>query len=257
MFKCVIVDDEPYAIDVLKGYIKQVPALKLVSFYTDPIVALAEIPAGEVLDFVFLDIDMPRLSGIELASAIRQKTRHIIYSTSFKQYGYEAFESGAAAYLLKPYSFARFANTVNKLLTNLAQVEQAEQYFFVKSTDDLVVRKIKYADIFAIESMQNYIKIHLAQQSIVAYMGLGEVLKALSKQKGFVQLHRSFIIAQKRIESINGSTVELSNGFKLNVGNKFKKQFSDYIANYLINTGPDEKESMVKDQQKPILQHIL
>jgi len=235
MYQCIIIDDEPYAIEALKAYILLIPGLELVKSYTDPLVALKEISAGSKVDFLFMDIDMPHMSGIDLAAAIRDKIHRLVFSTSHKQYGYLAFEKGADAYLLKPYSLGKFAQTINKLLLAPMDKEPAEEYFFVKSFDDQLIKKIKFTDIHAVESQQNYVKIHLAQQCITTYMSLREISNLLEKRPGFIQLHRSFIIAQKHIGMIDGMLVEMASGLKFNVGPNFKKIFTDFVENKLIS----------------------
>src|SRR5471030_2614302 len=99
--KCVIIDDDEYAIEGLKNYIRSVPTLILEKSYTDPVEALMDITAGEMIDLILLDINMPKINGLELSREIRQKTRKLVFTTSYTKYGYEAFEAEADAYLLK------------------------------------------------------------------------------------------------------------------------------------------------------------
>ncbi|WP_316765950.1 LytTR family DNA-binding domain-containing protein [Pedobacter frigiditerrae] len=245
MYRCIIIDDEPQAIEGLKGYISSVGELSIVNTYTDPLIALKEIVKNEPVDLIFLDVDMPKINGIELAKEIRNKTTKLVFTTAHTKYAYEAFESNADAYLLKPYSLGKFIITINKLFTQeLALTEQKvdvavkKDFFFVKSReDDLKILKIKYADIVAVESKQNYIMIYTLSKKILTYMSLIEIAKILNLMPGFMQLHRSFIISLDQIETIDGSLVKMTNGIRISVGDNYRKEFNSFVADRLIKTG--------------------
>src|SRR5476651_1818024 len=106
LHKCIIIDDDDYAIEGLKNYVNSVPGLVLEKYYNDPVQALIDITAGEKVDLILLDINMPGINGLELSYQIRQKTNKLVFTTSYAQYGYDAFEASADAYLLKPYTLA-------------------------------------------------------------------------------------------------------------------------------------------------------
>jgi DNA-binding LytR/AlgR family response regulator len=241
-YKCIIIDDEEFAVDWLKNYIAAIPSLKLVKCYTDPLKALLEIAQGEAVDLIILDIHMPKITGIDLSKQIRRKTNKLIFSTAYKEYGFEAYEVEADAYLLKPYSISKFAATVAKLFSEVdgqkAGGNTKDDFFFVKNKDEnLKIVKINYAEVIAVESKQNYVLIHTLTKKVLTYMSLTEISKILNKFQFFVQFQRSFIIGKMHIESIDGNTIKMVNGLQITVGDYYRKEFSAFLAEKLIKTG--------------------
>lgn len=246
MFRCIVIDDEPHAIAGLKKYIESIPELIFLKSYTDPVLALREISNSDPVDIIFMDVDMPTITGIELSKVLRAKTDNLIFTTAHTKYAYEAFESSANAYLLKPYSLGKFTITINKLLhdklRNDVEAEQRnkeeDDFFFVKSkNDDLKILRIRYTDIVVVESKLNYIMIHTTTKQVITYMSLSEIGKKLLSRSGFLQLHRSFIVNTNAIETISANLVKMINGFQLTVGDFYRKEFKDYVANGLIKAG--------------------
>jgi DNA-binding LytR/AlgR family response regulator len=136
MYRCIIIDDEQHAIEGLKKYIDSVPELTLIQSYTDPLLALKAITEGDAVDLILLDVDMPKITGIELSKVIRNKTNKLIFTTAHTKYAYDAFEADADAYLLKPYTLGKFVITINKLFPAKQQTDtslEKEDFFFVKS----------------------------------------------------------------------------------------------------------------------------
>jgi len=241
IYKCIIIDDELYAIEGLKNYINAVPNLELVKFYTDPMEALMEINAGDMVDLILLDINMPKISGLELSLEIRHKTHKLVFTTSFSQYGYEAFEREADAYLLKPYTLSKFASTIAKLFPR--QVEPTpttvstddDDFFFVKDKNEqLRIVKVRYQDVVAVESQQNYVFIHTLGRKVLTYMSLTEMGKTFQPFRNFVQFQRSFIINKDHIESINGNMIKMVNGIIITVGEHFKNDYQAFLSKNLI-----------------------
>jgi DNA-binding LytR/AlgR family response regulator len=240
MYRCIIIDDEPHAIEGLKRYISSIPELLLIESYTDSLEALKSIKVSDSVDLIFLDIDMPKINGIELSKEIRNKTDKLIFTTAHSKYAYEAFEVDADAFLLKPYSLGKFAITINKLFPqkNIQDNIAKDDFFFVKSKEEnLKIVKIKYEDIIAVESKQNYVMIHAMDKKVLTYMSLTEIAKLLKNIPGFVQLHRSFIVKQDKIEAVDGNLVKMTNGIQVTVGEIFRKDFNSFIAGKLIKAG--------------------
>lgn len=241
-YECIIIDDEPFAIDWLKNYINSVPNFHLVKSYTDPMEALIEIVNGSMVDLILLDINMPKITGIDLSREIRQKTKKLIFSTAYKQYGYEAYEIEADAYLLKPYTISKFAGTLAKLFPEHDEgkktLESMEDFFFVKNKNEhLKIVKVNYAEVVAVESKQNYVLIHTLSKKILTYMSLTEISKILNQLQNFVQFQRSFIIGKIHIDSIDGNTIKMVNGLQITVGEYYRKDFSAFLTERLIKAG--------------------
>jgi two-component system LytT family response regulator len=240
--KCIVIDDDIHAVSGIKTYINNITNIQLIQSYTDPIQALNEITAGDNVDIVFMDVDMPMISGIELSKAIRHKTDKLIFTTSHSKYAYEAFEMYASAYLLKPYTFARFAETINRLFPHTPNVQnvtvkQDDDYFFVRNKSEKnSLIKVRYTDIVAIESLQNYVRIFTLNETIVSYIALSEIKIILKGFPNFAQAHRSFIIAKNYIEKVEGNTLKMINDLKINIGNSYRDSIQDYIKEKTIKT---------------------
>lgn len=236
---CIIIDDEPYAIEGLKAYINSIPNLSVLKTYTDPLEALIDLVNSDMVDLILLDIDMPKITGIELSKEIRQKTRKLVFTTSYTQYGYLAFEAEADAYLLKPYTLTKFASTISKLFPPNEKpivVEKViDNYFFVKNKDEhLKIVKIKYDDVIAVESKQNYVMIHTISKKVLTYMSLTEISKIFTRFNNFEQFQRSFIISKEHIDNIDGNTINMVNGIQITVGEYYRKDFTTFLSEKLI-----------------------
>jgi DNA-binding LytR/AlgR family response regulator len=240
MYRCIIIDDEPHALEGLKKYIASMPQLILRASYLDPLVALREISENEAVDLIFLDVDMPKINGIELAKEIKAKTHKLIFTTAHTKYAFEAFEAQADAYLLKPYSIGKFILTIHRIFPEglVEKKVMPDDFFFVKSKEEnLRMTKVKYSDIIAVESRRNDILIHTLNKKVLTYMSLTEINKILQDIPGFVQLNRSFIIKQDQIETINGNQIKLVNGLELTIGEHFRKDFNAFVAKKLLKAG--------------------
>lgn len=247
MYRCIIIDDELHAIEALERYIDSIEGLTLVERFTDPLKALHAIKLHEPVDLILLDVNMPTINGIDLCKAIRHKTNKLIFTTAHVQFAYDAFEVHADAFLLKPFSVAKFAVTVNRILACAEPKSAADHddFFFVKSKDEgLRLIKLNYKDIVAVESKQNYVQFHTLSKHILTYMSLSEVMKMLKDHPAFVQLHRSYIIRQDHIESIYGNQLKMTNGMKLTVGDQYKKEFSAFLAQKMIKAGKKNRPSL-------------
>jgi len=241
-YKCIVIDDDEYAVAGLKKYIDMVPSLVLSNSYTDPVKALMELADAGKVDLILMDIDMPHISGIELSRQLREKTHKLVFTTAHTQYGYDAFEVNADAYLLKPYSLSKFAGTIAKLFPGRPAADktakQQDMYFFVKSKDEnhrLI--KVNFRDVIAVESKQNYVMIYTANQNILTYMSLTEVAEIMGQLPNFVKYHRSFIINRDQINSVAGNTLKMANGLQITVGDNFRKDFTDFLEGKLLKAG--------------------
>jgi len=240
IYRCVIIDDEPHAIEGLKSYIIKIPELEIIATYTDPIYALQEIAKGDKIDLLLLDIDMPEISGIELARLIREKTNKLLITTAHTHYGYEAFEIQADGYLLKPFSFAKFLTAIHKLFpppvqeSDTARLSDEHSFFFIKSKDDhLKLVKIRYDDMIMVEDKLDYVIVYTVYRSILTDISLTEISNRASKEKGFEQFHKNFILNSKHIEYIDRNTITLNNGRRITVGEHYQKDFNAFITRNL------------------------
>jgi len=240
--RCIIVDDDIHSINGLKSYINILPQLELTHIFTDPLEALSEISSIKSVDIIFMDVDMPLINGIELSKAIRHKTDKLIFTTSHGKYAVDAFEIRANDFLLKPYTLARFAETINRLfpkneIAKNIDVTVRDDYFFVRNKNERnnLVR-IRYVDIISVESLQNYIRISTLNESVVTYISLSEMRIILKDHPDFIQIHRSFIISQNYISKIEGNMIIMTDGTELTIGKHYRDSVMDFIKEKTIRT---------------------
>lgn len=224
--KCIITDDEPMARKGLRRYIEKIDFLTLVGECEDAI-QLNTMLKTEQVDLIFLDIEMPEMTGLELLSNITNPPKVIIVS-AYEQYALKGYEFDVTDYLLKPVSFDRFLKSVNKI-HNLLQKEQQKEidYIFVKS--DKQLKKILFKDILFIESMENYIIIQTASSKEIVYTTLKQIYESLP-QDIFQQTHRSYIVNIEKVTAIDGNQLSLAS-YKILVGRNFR----DNIFNLILN----------------------
>jgi len=204
--RCAITDDEPQARKGLKGYVEQVPFLELAGVCENAM-ALNELLRTTNIDLVFLDIEMPYLSGIDLLKSL-QRPPKVIFTTAFEQYALKGFELEAVDYLLKPVTFERFLKAANRAhdLLSAPPAPATDDHLFIR-TDDKFVR-IQWTDILYVEGMENYVRIHTPQGTHITHATLKSVLEHLPDPP-FLQTHKSYIINTTKITGIEGNVIEL------------------------------------------------
>ena len=219
---CIAIDDEPLALDLLRTYISQFPLLQLMETFDDAIEGAAYLHKNKI-DLLFVDINMPDLNGLDLVADLEQKPM-IIFTTAHKKFALEGFELEALDYLLKPISIERFEKAINKAtalfeLKKSIKTEIAET-IIVRSEYKIV--KIELADIEFIEAMEDYIKIHLqsTMHPVLTLMSLKGILETLPAGK-FSRIHRSYIVPNASVKSIQNKKVTLSSEKELPVSDSY------------------------------------
>jgi two-component system LytT family response regulator len=211
VLKCIAIDDEPLALKLISGYVSRFPSLQLIQTFDDAISG-AEFLKTKPVDLLFIDINMPDITGIDLVRSLAVKPI-VIFTTAYKNFAYEGFELEALDYILKPIDFKRFEKAVEKAIDyyrykNQPATEQAEESLYVYSEYRMV--KIELSAIEYIESMEDYIKIHLTNaKTVLTLMPLKKVLEKLPADK-FQRIHRSYIVPVNKIRSIQNRKVKLS-----------------------------------------------
>lgn len=214
MTTCIIVDDEQHAIDVLEHYVKQMPSLQLLASFTNPLQAL-ELLNRERVDLLFLDIQMPEISGLDFIRAIQGRSK-VILTTAYSEFVTEGFELEVEDYLLKPIPFPRFIKAVQRIQSTSPSADSSatdiavDDYFFVKTELKGKMLRINFKDIDYIESMKNYVAIHHNGMKTMALLTMKDLEERLPVTH-FLRIHRSFIIAVDKITAIEGNTVLLRN----------------------------------------------
>jgi two-component system, LytTR family, response regulator len=229
MLKCIIIDDEDHAIELLSLYIKKTPDLKLVYATTDPLEGLNYIHKSEP-DLIFLDIHMDELPGTKLVKMLKNKSK-VIFTTAHSDYALEAFEDGVLDYLMKPISLERFLKAVQKATEQAKEVNEVNS-FFIKGDSKGKRIRLKFEDIEHVEGMKNYVGFHTkAGKMHLGINTFSEVTKTLEEPL-FVRIHNSHLIAFDSIHSIEGNEVLLNTqkGIKrLPIGLSFKEHFMGMV----------------------------
>ena len=210
VFNCIIIDDEPLARAGLKEYIADIDFFNLLGEFDNALAATEIIGSGKV-QLLFVDIQMPKISGINFFKTLVNPPA-VIFTTAFPQYALEGFEVNALDYLVKPVSFDRFYKAALKAKEVLMQKqndkaviqEVASSYFFIKADNSLV--KIMYADVLFVEALQNYVTIHTITKKYISYLTFKSVEEYLPVD-AFIKVHKSFIIAATRVDSIDGNEI--------------------------------------------------
>jgi two-component system LytT family response regulator len=240
MIRCLVVDDEQHAIDIMAHYIGQTNFLQLVSSTTNPVAALQTV-ITENIDLVFLDIQMPELSGIDFIKAINRKAK-VILTTAYSEFAIEGFDLEVVDYLLKPVRFPRFLSAVQKAVKAIneknipaeAENSNEEDYIFVKTESKGKLLKINLAEIEYIEGMKNYVAIYLAGKKTLVYTNLKDLVNHLPARQ-FIRVHKSFIIPINRVTGIEGNRIILKNvTAEILIGESYKDELMELIKNKMI-----------------------
>ena len=232
---CLIVDDEPLARNLLTDYVKKVPSLELVEVCPSPLAAL-EVLKQKKVDLLFLDIQMPEITGITLLK-ILQKKPLVILTTAYSEYALESYDFDVVDYLLKPITLERFLRAVDKVSLRLETGKhfipekekfpstEGQDFIFVKDGTKLV--KIRYADILYVEGLKDYVTIHTRQQKVVSLQRLKVLEEQLPSHK-FIRIHNSFIVALEAIDTIHKADVQIGAAM-LPISDGYKKAFKEFI----------------------------
>lgn len=229
---CVIIDDEKHAVDLLAEYIETMPNLHLLKYFTDPLKALIDITPEDNIDIIFMDVDMPGMTGLDLSLAIRYKTKYLVFTTAHSKYAIDAFGVQANEYLLKPISISKFAlmiNRLNKSETDLRRDMKEEDFFFIKTDQVQKYVKINLRDLIAVEGLNNYVKIHTVNGMHIAYLTIKELEAKLEGNSSFIRVQRSFIISMNFINKVEGASITLNNKLEVPLGTTYKKQFLTFL----------------------------
>ncbi|AYL97545.1 LytR/AlgR family response regulator transcription factor [Mucilaginibacter celer] len=240
MIRCLVVDDEPLALHILEDYISKMPFLQLVKATTNPIEALTMVQAAEA-DLVFLDVQMPELTGIQFLKIANGKAK-VILTTAYPQYALEGYELDVVDYLLKPIAFDRFFKSVQKAQSIIqpvatkpvvVQAEPVQQddfstdFIFVKTEHK--IQKVYLHDIVFIEGLKDYISIFTSTERIITLQGMKKMEDALP-EKHFVRVHKSYIVALNKIDSIERSRIQIGDKI-IPVGDTYRDEFFRMIEN--------------------------
>lgn len=221
---CIIVDDEPLAIEIVEAYLEKIDQLKLLGKFRNAIEAFAFLQENSV-DLIFLDIQMPKLSGLDFIRTLKNPPK-VIFTTAYRDYAIEGFDLEVVDYLLKPIPFDRFLKAVGKvlhqptspLLVATKSDGSADDYVYFKVDKRMV--KTRMADVLYIESVKDYVKVRTADKEIVTQQKISYLEESLPRTQ-FLRIHRSFIINVEKIDAYSATDVEIGK-FSVPIGRNYK-----------------------------------
>lgn len=238
MIKCVIIDDEQLAINVIELYVKKMPNLQLVGTATNPLVGI-ELVQQHKADLVFLDIQMDEMGGIEVMKILGPSVK-VVFCTAFSEFAVTSYELDAVDYLMKPVAFGRFVKAVqrvsNVILSQSAQVPDAipDDYIFIKAEQKGKMIKINLDDIDYVEGMGNYVAFHRGKEKIMAYLTMKDIEERLPASQ-FMRVHKSFIVSLKLITSVeHGELVLRDSPDRIPLSSTYKQAFMDRMKTRLM-----------------------
>lgn len=228
--KCIVVDDEPFALDLIRSYVERTPFLSLTGTYANPFKALEHLRNQET-DLVFLDINMPELSGIQLLQSLPAPLK-VIFTTAYAEFGAESYEYGAVDYLLKPIKYDRFLKAVNKVAKSLGEFKTAQrslstqeikihEFVFLKSGTQ--IHKIELNSILYIEGAGNYMTFHTTKKKLMTLLNMSQVMELLPANL-FSRIHKSFIVSLNHIDIIEKHQV-IINKKPIPIGVSYREKF--------------------------------
>ena len=236
MLRCIAVDDEPAATRLLAAYIQKVPTLALVGTTTNPLEALQWVQEGRV-DLVFLDIQMPELTGLQFLKVCGRQCR-VVLTTAYPEYALEGYEHDVVDYLLKPVAFDRFLRAVHKaqaggpaagpaIAPPPVVAPLAANYLFVKGESKNKYLRLDHADILYVEALKNYVSIVMPGQRVVTYQTLKDLAQQLP-QPAFLRVHKSYVVALDKIRLVDGHTVYIGDA-AIPLGETYREGFFQLI----------------------------
>lgn len=234
-YKCIIIEDEPLAAEILQDYIADVPFLKLKKTYADAISALDDLGNNDI-DVIFLDINLPKLKGLDFIQTLKNPP-HIIITTAYHEYALQGYELNVVDYLLKPIEFSRFLKAANKLKqlssgkpeTTAVFTPAGKEYIFVNTSKKQV--KIFFREILYIESLKEYVRIFTIDKVITTRFQLGQIEEQLPKND-FLRIHRSYIVSTEKIDAYTSTEIEIQNK-QLPIGRSYKEQVNGFLQHNL------------------------
>lgn len=219
---CVIIDDEPLAINVIKNHLQEFQNITIVETFNNPLEAINTLEK-EAIDVLFLDINMPKMSGLEFLKNIPVKP-HVIITTAYREFAAESYDLDVLDYLVKPIPFPRFLKSINKLTQqlhlnqNIKNIHATEDsYIFLKVDKKLV--KVKYDNLLYIESLKDYIKVCTTDGNYIVHKSLTSITEELPNNN-FLRIHRSYTIAIDKVNSVEGNSVDINNK-RIPIGRKY------------------------------------
>jgi len=227
MIKCLIIDDEPLSRNVLKGFVADHPDLELEGECKDALEAMSFLEKNPV-DLLFLDINMPKLSGVNFYRSLQNKPE-VIFTTAYSEFAVEGFELNAVDYLMKPIAFERFIKAIQKVKKKLGQKSTSvhEQDYIMLKADKKMYRT-PFDDIFFCEALGDYVKVHLNDKVLIVTTTMKKLLSELP-EGNFLRTHKSYIINKSRVEYIEGNQIKIGDCM-VSIGQSYREEVMNALG---------------------------
>lgn len=229
---CIVIDDDQFAIDIIKDYINEMPALHVAQTYSDPLLALQELPPTPVPTLVFLDVDMQRYSGLKLAETLKGSQYHIIFTTGHMQYAFDAWGLQASQFLLKPIELSGFIEKVSHVIAHLPTTASDQVFvsdeLFVRAGERGNLTKILKSEIYYLQGARNYLEIFFESHHLKIYMTLKQMEAELASDNRFFRVHHSYTVNTSFIDHIKGNTIELGI-HKVNMAGEYREKLLSHL----------------------------
>ncbi|UII74794.1 LytTR family DNA-binding domain-containing protein [Flagellimonas sp. HMM57] len=239
--KCIIIDDEPLAIDLLEGYCDKMGFVEVIGTFTNPLNAISIVKEGNI-DLIFCDIELPQISGVDFIASLENRPL-VIFTTAYSQYAVEGFELNAVDYLVKPIPYHRFIKAVSRAKELLTKKEkpakanvfpsygaknESQKFIFVKSEHESV--KINLDEIQYVQGLKDYLKIHIAgsNKTILTLLNFKEMLDKLP-QNQFIRVHKSFLVNINFIQSVQRNRIVIDD-IRIPIGESHKTQLFSFLG---------------------------
>ncbi len=233
--KCVVIDDEPMALEKMEAYIRKTPFLEATALCESPFEAM-QVMARQSVDAIFIDINMPDLNGMDFIASMTEPPM-VVFTTAYAEYAVESYRLSAVDYLLKPFDFATFQRAANKLLKQHTQSVQSKTSH--QDSDTLYVKvdyryvNLKIDDILYIQGMSEYIQIHTSEQRpLIVHTSMKQIMESLPEY--FLQVHRSYIVNMRQAGEIDRMRIIMNGGNSITVGDNYKKGFMEYLQTHSL-----------------------
>ena len=219
--KTIILDDEPFAVHLLKDYAQKISSLDLIYAGSD-VYEVLELMKNNSNILVFIDLQMPELSGMEIMQMTKNSQHDFIITSAYQEYALEAFRYKVIDFLVKPISFQRFHESVQKYISwhDSFKTESTNRDIYIRA--ERKVYRINPDDIIYIEGLKDYIRIHTADDKIIAHQNMKDIIEELPK-KEFIRIHRSYIVPLKKIKILDGNSIWLLGNIRLPIGETYRK----------------------------------
>lgn len=226
---CIAIDDEPLALELLKGYINKIPYLNLIDTYDNPGEALTSLK-NQSVDLIYSDINMPDINGLQLVKSL-PKEQSVIFTTAYDSFAIQGFELNAIDYLLKPFSFERFLIATEKVHDKIYKADNTnsdnkDSFIFVKTEHNIV--KVMIEDIYYVEGYKDYLKIHTSAKNPILTLKSMKSMEKVLESKGFIRIHRSYIISVNKIHSLRNGRIRIKET-SLPIGDNYRDAFHEKV----------------------------